>query len=112
MIKALVYVHIDCPVCGDSTIPFQAWVIEGGYDEDGHAHELEVDLIECAQCGDLAESCELEALDAIADEILDAVCAGRTYPIGEVLSYYREREAGKVLGYWMNTFSERHPEES
>ena len=93
-VKALVYAHIACPSCGDNLIPLQAWVIESGHDEDGHAHELEVDLIECPQCGDLAEdeACDLEALDAIADEILEAVYDGRTYPIGEILGY-RGKEA-------------------
>lgn len=90
MIKALVYAHIPCPACGDALAPLMCWIVESGYTEDGHACELEVDLIKCHRCGVLTDGlCELGALEAIDAEVLDAFYDGRTYPVGEILGYYR-----------------------
>ena len=55
MLKALMYVYVDCPSCGESLLPLKAWIVESGYDEEGHAEELEVEVIECCRCGTLED---------------------------------------------------------
>ena len=96
MIKALIYVFIPCPSCGEDLVPLQVWIVEGPCDEDGHVDELEVDAIECYNCGELTEElCDLEELDRIADEVLDAFYQdgkseiGFMCPVGEIMGYYR-----------------------
>lgn len=84
MLKALVYAYVDCPACG-GTLPLKAWMIESGFDDDGHACELEIEIIECPGCGVLEDG---EELERIVDDILDAVYDQRTVPIGEILAYY------------------------
>lgn len=84
MVKALVYVYIDCFACGE-TLPLQTWVIESGFDDEGHAHELEIEVIQCPNCGVLEDGEELESL---ADDVVNAVYDQRTIPVGEILTYY------------------------
>ena len=63
-------------------------MIDSGFDDNGHAHEIDIDAIECVRCGDLYEMGDMEGLDGPYEELLDAVYEGRTIQTGEILSYY------------------------
>jgi len=91
MIACLVYAHVPCCQCGQTVVPLRAWVVETGFDEDGRSHELEVEILECANCGELqvTETLDEETLEAQAREILDAVYTGvGVVHLGDILGYY------------------------
>jgi len=93
MLKALVYVYVDCPRCGES-LPLKAWIVESGYDEDGHAEELEVEVIECCRCGVLEDG---EGLEELVDDVLEALYSGEALVTGEILSYHPRKDK-KAIG--------------
>ena len=92
----LVYAYIPCSICGQDQLPLKAWITPCDYDEDGHAHDFDIDLLECPKCPrPIIESCsvtENEEVEIVIREIMDAFWdrgTRRFYEIGTIYSYCR-----------------------
>lgn len=89
-ISDLVYAHLACPRCGESTCPLQAWVSPCDFDEDGHADGLEICTLRCARCGVIGcetdEQCE--KVEAVVSEIEQALWQHKTSEVGTIHEYW------------------------
>ena len=91
----LVYAYIPCSICGQDQLPLKAWITPCDYDEDGHAHGFEIDVLKCPRCLkseiEPHSIMENERAWVTIDEIMDAFwdrSNARLYEIGTVYSYY------------------------
>lgn len=81
----LVYVHQKCPQCNAE--PLMAWVVPADFDEDGHSNDIEVDKIECRNCGELCD--DVPGIEQLCQDVIGALYSRDDIgEIGSIYSYF------------------------